>query len=52
MSRNMVKNTLQIIYDNRGQGSALRSKDLKQKELPALIPQFLDPLNNLLNLSN
>ena len=38
ISRNMIKKTLQIIHGNRGQGSAPRSKDLKQKELPALIP--------------
>ena len=31
MSRNMIRKTLQIIHDNRGQWLALRSKDLKQK---------------------
>ena len=38
INRNMIKKTLQLIHDNRGQGSAFRSKDLKQKELHALIP--------------
>ena len=48
----MIRKTLQIIHDNRGQGSALRSKDLKQTELPALIPlDDFRPLKNTIGLT-
>ena len=51
----MIKKTLQIIHDNRGQGSALRSKDLKTQELtrPDTTCTFLDPCKTrLFNLIN